>query len=102
MFSSSGNPKKVSLGDISNEPTRYSLTRIDSDIAQIIKHEKYKPPAAAHDIALIKLAKPVFLRFGVRQPIRPACLQQTEIPLSASFNATGFGKTETHGTGLVL
>lgn len=61
----------------------------ERNVADRIKHPEYKLPSRYHDIALLRLDKP--LELGPE--VRPACLDVEEIPVGKSAIASGFGKT---------
>jgi len=84
-------PVKIALGEANLAPNAYAVRRRDLDIAEIIVHPDYKPPAAYNDIALIRLKTKLNLAYEYRPAIRPACLAQTEVPNSEVVIATGWG-----------
>lgn len=68
-------------------------------VVEKIPHPEYKIPARYHDIALLKIDKP--LKLGAA--IRPACLEvetnltvfQKEKPIASGFGTTAYGMYNT-------
>ncbi|XP_058457823.1 serine protease snake-like [Malaya genurostris] len=84
--SARGRPVVVRLGeyDLENELDH----QVDFDIAQIVRHPKYRGRTAYHDIALVQLKRKVkFSAF-----IRPACLWTSNSLNYTTAIASGFGQ----------
>ncbi|XP_043268692.1 serine protease snake-like isoform X2 [Venturia canescens] len=83
-------PSKIRVGltDLKNPESGMQERKVVERIA----HPEYKIPARYHDIALLKIDKPLEMEAGVR----PACLEvDSNLPLSQKQGAiaSGFGRT---------
>lgn len=61
-------------------------------VAEVVVHPEYAPPAKYHDVALLRLARPARLS---AYDVRPACLD-TDVdadPVGQEAVATGWGAT---------
>ncbi|XP_024942568.1 serine protease snake [Cephus cinctus] len=63
-------------------------------VVERIKHPNYRMPSRYHDIALLKLAKPIYLN----SQVRPACLEIDFMINGRKAIASGFGKTSYDGS----
>ncbi|XP_039451783.1 serine protease snake-like [Culex pipiens pallens] len=86
-----GRPEIVRLGvnDISDEYENF----VEIDVEQAIRHPSHNHKRSYHDIALVKMAKPVIFS----KIIRPACLWTESQKNVTSVIATGFGLTTNNG-----
>ncbi|XP_066976810.1 venom protease-like [Macrobrachium rosenbergii] len=86
----------VRLGD--HNLRRGDVTSLDLRVADKIAHPEYRPPAATHDLALLRLSSGV----AFTEKISPICLPwvQKEAPNleGRKLTATGWGATSYGGT----
>ena len=89
-----GPPKYVRLGDLILNTTDDDARPQNRRIAKMIRYPDYKVGINYHDIALIKLDKPVTFDAYVR----PACLSlEQQLSDDKLTIATGWGLTEDDG-----
>lgn len=88
----SGQIKYVRLGDLDYAIDSDESQNQDFNVSEIISHPNYKYPLPYHDIALLKLNKPVILN----DYVKPVCLH-TEKGINVTDGdlvVAGWGKTE--------
>ncbi|XP_058814555.1 transmembrane protease serine 9-like [Topomyia yanbarensis] len=79
-------PTTIRAGDLDLYSAKDDHFAQQQDIAEIIRHPEFNFTSAYHDVALIKLAKPV----TVTDFITPACLYTNESLSSQKLYATGW------------
>uniref|UniRef100_A0A8C5LCX7 Transmembrane protease, serine 11a n=1 Tax=Jaculus jaculus TaxID=51337 RepID=A0A8C5LCX7_JACJA len=84
-FKSNANPRqwKVSFG------TTISPPLMERDVKRIVLHARYRPPARAHDIAVVQFAPRVAFSDDVRRICLPAAA--APFPWNSTVYITGFG-----------
>lgn len=85
LFSSNANPRQwtLSFGTTINPPL------MKREVRRIIMHEKYRPPARDHDIALVQFSP----RVTFSDEVRRICLPEpsASFPPNSTVYITGFG-----------
>ncbi|GLV39372.1 snake [Carabus blaptoides fortunei] len=88
-----GQPAVIRLGELNLASDNDGSEPKDFEVAQVIRHPKYRQPEKYHDIGLIRMSRPVdFNKF-----IHPACLWTKFIVNQNKTIATGWGHTEYAG-----
>ncbi|XP_042141354.2 transmembrane protease serine 11A [Peromyscus maniculatus bairdii] len=84
-FRTNGNPRQwtLSFGTTINPPL------MKRDVRRIIMHERYRPPARDHDIALVQFSPKVTYSDEVRRICLPEA--SASFPPNSTFFITGFG-----------
>lgn len=86
----SGAPSVVRLGEHNLKRGDDGAHPVDYLVKEVVRHPQYRPPARYHDIAILRLSRPVAFTTN----IRPACIYSKPSFNTAKTVATGWGRIQ--------